>query len=217
MLESNFMKEKAAKMQIPAVWGIDTSYSQNFFQVGWRKGSTMVKLYQAHHKAGKYGFRYAFRRYYSMADSIELAVTAIPAHLASGMIYLLVGRSGDDLMRMLLLPKKGPPEIKELRVTLNQTLDELHSMPLPATIDRGNSEVVSDGVSLSTDEDNSETDEDNSETDEEESSDTRSEMAAMSADDDSTWGSDSEESSGTRLEVAAMATDGDRAEVSDSD
>ena len=105
ILESNLLKENAAKMQTPAVWGDVTSYDRNFFQVGWGEQSRMVEVHQ-------------------LLDNI-VAITAVPAHLASGAVYLLAGKSEDDLTRVLFLPKKGPPKIKCLRVTLNQILDEL--------------------------------------------------------------------------------------------
>ena len=113
VLESNLLKGNPAKMQTPAVWGENTSYDQRFFQVRWCEQSRMVKLYQA-------------RDDFAMLPLFGsgVAITAVPAHFASGAVYLLAGRSGDDLTRMLFLPKKGPPEIKNLRVTLNRILDE---------------------------------------------------------------------------------------------
>ena len=112
VLESNLLEGNPAKMQIPAVWGNNISYDQRSFQVRWCEQSRMVKLYEHYRKP-------------TLPRDPGVAITAVPAHLASGAVYLLAGRSGDDLTRMLFLPKKGPPEIKNLRVTLNQILDEL--------------------------------------------------------------------------------------------
>ena len=166
ILKSKLLEENAAKMQSPAVWGDNTSYNQLFFKVGWHEESTMVKLYQAHDQVESIGFRDFFGRYYATEVMVEVAITAIPAHLASGQVYLLVGKGGDDLTRMLFLPQKGPPEIKYLRVTLNQILAEL------ATRSEESDDTMTaydDTIGVS---------------DSEESSDTRSQEAAISADGD---------------------------------
>lgn len=143
----------------------------------------MVNLYQGR---SRYGNRMEFMSF--------VAITAIPAHLASGSFFLLVGKSGDDLTRMLFLPKKGPPEIKDLRVTLNQILDELaiRSAELEIKLalkgyptEEDASDISSEGVPVSVDEDGLGINE-------EESSDTRSEVAAMTADGDRPGGSDSD-------------------------
>ena len=125
ILKSNLLKESVAKMQIPAIWGKDTTYNQRFFEVGCREDLTMVKLYQALDHVRRSGLRDSARRGYLLEYRISVTITAIPAHLASGAVYLLVGKTGDDLTRMLFLPENGPPEIKDLRVTLNQMLNEL--------------------------------------------------------------------------------------------
>ena len=210
ILKSNLLKESVAKVQTPAVWGNNTSYNQRFFGVGWNEKLTMVTLYQAHDAVGRYGLRDTANEFYPSDYSISVAITAIPAHLASGRIYLLAGKSGDDLARMLFLPKKGPPEIKDLRVTLNQILDEL------ATRSAERQSAYSKSIGSTTEEDTSDigseealvyTDEDLLRANEEESSDTRSEVAAMSADDVIPGFSDSDESSDTRSQEAAMSAD----------
>ena len=89
----------------------------------------MVSLYQVLNHGDGSGRRDSAYKDSPPWDAIEVAITAIPAHLAAGAVYLLVGKRGDDLTRMLFLPKKGPPEIKYLRVTLNQMLDELATRP----------------------------------------------------------------------------------------
>ena len=169
VLKSNFLEEKTAKTQTPAVWGYHTSYNQRVYQVHWRGDSTMVRLYQGLDHVNRSGLRESILP----AFKLSVAITALPAYLASGEFYLLVDKSGDDLTRMLVLPRKGRPEIKNLRVTLNQILDELARRPLPAITekdasDRGSAEADEDELGLS----------------EEESSDKRSEVAQMPADED---------------------------------
>ncbi|KAK0506980.1 hypothetical protein JMJ35_010680 [Cladonia borealis] len=210
ILKSNALKENAAKMQTPAVWGGSTSYNQGFFRVDWREESTMVILYQALDQVDRFGFRHSANKFHPSGNTIEVAITAIPAHLAPGVVYLLVGKSGDDLTRMLLLPKKGPPEIKDLRVTLNQILDELATRPLPATTEEYASDTGSEIVPVSADEEGLGINE-------EESNHKVSQKAAMSADDDRLGFSHSEESRDTRSEVAGMSADDERPGVSDSD
>ena len=132
----------------------------------------MVKLYQTHAQVESIGFRDVFGRYYKTEATVEVAITAIPAHLASGQVYLLVGKGGDDLTRMLFLPKKGPPEIKYLHVTLNQILAELATRSLESDDKRSEETAMSahdDIIGVS---------------DSQESSDTRSQEAAISADGD---------------------------------
>ena len=124
-LKGKLLKENVANMQVPAVWGNNTSYNNRFFQVGWREESTMVKLYQALDQENEPGIRDSADVHRSSERTISVTITAIPAHLASGAVHLLVGKSGDDLTRILFLPRTRPPEIKYLRVTLNHMLDEL--------------------------------------------------------------------------------------------
>ena len=119
VLKSSLLEEKAAKTLTPAVWGYETSYNRRAYLLNWRWESTMVRLYQAVDYVDIIGPG-GSRTY-----QISLSITVVPAHLASGTFYLLVGKSGDDLTRVLFLPEKGSPEIKYLSVTLNQILDEL--------------------------------------------------------------------------------------------
>ena len=137
VLKSSLLEEKATKTQTPAVWGYHTSYNQRAYGLEWRRNSTMVRLYQALDYVDRIGLRG------SMEYPISVAITALPAYLASGEFYLLVGKSGDDLTRMLVLPRKGRPEIKNLRVTLNQILDELARRPLPAITEKDASDTGS--------------------------------------------------------------------------
>ena len=63
-------------------------------------------------------------------------ITVIPNHLASASMLLLSGKDGDDFVRILFLPdtdqeNPGPPEVKYLRVTLNQILAKLEE---PGTV-----------------------------------------------------------------------------------
>ena len=122
MLNSNFLKEKATKMRTPAVWGEEISYNGRFFIVGWCGEPTVVNMYQVFVCPGRNGF---WQSIGSAEVTISVAITAIPTHLATATNYLLPGETGDDLARILFLPAKGPPEIKYLRVTLNQLLEKL--------------------------------------------------------------------------------------------
>ena len=197
-------------MQTPAVWGNDTlwkndtSYNHRFFRVDW---STMVKLYQAPDQVDSTGFRRSAQRYVTPKQTVSVAITALPAYLAHAKaVYLLAGKSGDDLTRLLVLPRGGSPEVKYLRVTLNQILDELATRSAKANeslIEEDASDIESEEAWVTTDEDELDSELD-------ESSATRSEVHAMSADDDSPEIWDSEESSDRRSEVAEMSADDDR-------
>lgn len=124
-LDSTFLKIKQAKMQIPAVWGRETSYNGRLYKVGWRDEPTMVSLYQAIDRPHRDGFHDSCGLWLGADYTIAAAITAFPTHLAVAIVYLLADKTGDDLARMLFLPAKGPPEIKYLRVTLNQILAKL--------------------------------------------------------------------------------------------
>ena len=206
-------------MQKPAVWG-KTSYDHRFFQVGWGEMSTMVTLYEVFSYRDRDGFRDAGSVGTMRGHTYSIAITTIPAHLASGAFYLLGGKSGDDLIRLVMLPKKGPPEIKYLRVTLNQILDEwatrsaksqrAHRESKGWTIEEDACDIGSEEVPVSVDEDELDSELD-------ESSATRSEVSALSADNDRPAVSESEESSDTDSEVAAISADSDRPAVSESE
>ena len=195
ILESNILKENAAKMQTPAVWKVNTSYNQRFFEVSWRGMSTMVKIYQALDDVDSTGFRRSFHNYHATADHIEVAITAAPAYLASGAVHLLAGKSGDDLTRMLFLPWKRPPKIKCLRVALNQNLDELAIR----SAKRRRACLELKGYPTA-----------------EDASDIVSEEASVSTEEDG-LGFNEEERSETRLQEAAMSADKHKPGVSDSD
>ena len=125
MLSSIFLKRRQAKVQIPAVWGFGTSYNGRFYNVAWRGQPQIVKIYQTirlPYRTGYPGFGYS--RYYQKHE-IVVDITALPAHLAFAKPHLLAGKKKDDHVRILLLPKNGPPEIKYLHVTLNQILAKL--------------------------------------------------------------------------------------------
>lgn len=98
----------------------------------------MVYMLQAYDYIDASGFRDS-AMYYDRSGMISVTITAVPVHLAFAAVYLLVGKNGDDPTRMLFLPQKGPPEIKYLRVTLNQILNMLatrsakHPRLLPIT------------------------------------------------------------------------------------
>ena len=195
-LKSNLLKENAAKLQIPALWGDETSYNRSFFHVDWREESTTVKLYQALDQGDSTRFPRSAQRRPRLEHTISVAITAIPAHLASGAVYLLVGKSADDLTRMLFLPEKGSPEIKYLRVTLNQILDELatRSAELQASLEPSGYTTEEDASDIGSEEDSVSADEDGLDSQLEESSDTRSQEATMSAEEDK-LDSESEEGS----------------------
>lgn len=123
-LNSTFLEEKQAKKQTPAVWGGETSYNGRFYGVGWRDEPTMVNLYQAIDRPSRDGLRDSCICL-PAESTISVGITALPTHLASGKVCLLAGNNRDDLVRILFLPTKGPLEVKDLRVTLNQILDKL--------------------------------------------------------------------------------------------
>lgn len=129
----------------------------------------MVKMYQAIDRP-RNGFRDALNYHYVAEYTIATAITVFPSHLASAKTYLLAGKDGIDLARVLFLPETGPPEIKDLCVALNQILARLEeaarSVKVPSMF-YGGSEVGSD-----------------EESSDEESSDVESERAAMSAEED---------------------------------
>ena len=145
-----------------------------------------MKIYQALNHVDSSGLRDSAIIIRPPEFTVSVAITSIPAHLTSGAFYLLVGKSGDDLTRMLFLPKRGPPEIKYLRVTLNQILDELairSAKALQAYLERVEYRTEEDGSDTGSEEASISADEDELRLNEEESSDTRSQEAAMRADD----------------------------------
>ena len=104
----------------------------------------MVRLYQGLDHVNRSGLRESMLIKYPLAFKLSVAITALPAYLASGKFYLLVGKSGDDLTRMLVLPEKGSPKIKYLRVTLNQILDELARRRLLTVTEKDAGDIQAD-------------------------------------------------------------------------
>ena len=163
ILESSLLTENAARMQAPTVWRGKIYYNQRFFQVGLPENATMVNIYQSINYIDSSGLRGLARIDARSEFANPVAITAVPAHLASAAVCLLVGKSRDDLTRMLFLPEKGPPEIKDLRVTLNQILDELATRSakpqsaclkfIGSTTEEDTSDISSEGVPVSADED----------------------------------------------------------------
>ena len=121
-LNSNFLEKMRASIRVPEVWGRFTLYNGQFYTLGRRNGPAMVKMYLE----GKIpnGTRRHIAR--EIIPS-EINITVFPNHLASASMFLLSSKDGDDFVRILFLPdtdrgSSGPPEIKYLRVTLNQIL-----------------------------------------------------------------------------------------------
>ena len=130
MLESIYLGNREAKLQIPAVWDGETSYNGRFYIVGTcSENIPMVKMYQAIERTHEIGLRDSTNRWRKLQPTIVGKLTAFPSHLALADVYLLVGDNKDNLVRVLFLPlrgpEQGPPEIKHLRVTLNQILAKL--------------------------------------------------------------------------------------------
>ena len=117
-LHSNFLEKMRASIRLPAVWR-DTLYNGRLYTVGRCNGPAMVKMYLD-------------RKIPNAREIIpsEVNITVFPNHLASADMVLLSSEDGDDFVRILFLPdtdreNSGPPEIKFLRVTLNQILAKL--------------------------------------------------------------------------------------------
>ena len=120
MLSSIFLERRQAKVQTPAVWGFGTSYNGRFYTVGWGNDPKKVEIYQ------RLPCRIGYRGFgYSRKHEIVVDITALPTHLAFAKAHLLAGKKEDDHVRMLLLPKNGPPEIKYLHVTLSEVFAAL--------------------------------------------------------------------------------------------
>ena len=175
MLSSIFLERRQAKVQIPAVWGFGTSYNGRFYNVAWHRDPQWVKVYRNIRLPCRIDYRdLGYSRYYQKYQ-IVVDITALPAHLAFAEIQLLAGKEEDDHVRILLLPKNGPPEIKYLHVTLNQILAQLEEA---ARADESeiDSTSESEDAAISAEEDG--------DTTEEESSVLESEHAAISAEED---------------------------------
>lgn len=124
MLDSICLRKRQAKLQIPAVWDYKTSYNGRLYRVDEDRKSATIDLYQAFERTQWNGLHDSTHAYQAPDFTIAAKITAFPAHLASTYVCLLVGKCADDLVRVLFFPatEKGPPEIKHLRVTLNQIL-----------------------------------------------------------------------------------------------
>ena len=125
ILSSELLEKRQARMQMPTVWDWKTSHNGRFYEFDWRDEPTMIQLYQAIDPPHKDDLRDSLSFQRPAEQTIAVNITAFPSHLVFARPYLLVGKSGDDLVRVLFLPAKGPPEIKHLRVTMNQILAEL--------------------------------------------------------------------------------------------
>lgn len=127
MLDSTCLKKRQANLQIPAVWDFETSYNGRLYKVDEDRKSATVDLYQAFERSGRNGLHDSLYAYEAPEFTIAAKITAFPAHLAPAYVCLLVGKCADDLVRVLFFPYsgKGPPEIKHLRVTLNQILAKM--------------------------------------------------------------------------------------------
>ena len=125
MLSSIFLERRQAKVQTPAVWGSVTSYNGRIYNVCWLGNPQKVKLYQTIRLPCRIGYRdFGYSRYYHKHE-IVVDITALPTHLAFAEAHLLTGKKEDDHVRMLLLPKNGPPEIKYLHVTMSEVFAAL--------------------------------------------------------------------------------------------
>lgn len=124
-LESSVLQQKQAKMHVPAVWHRGTSYNRSFYDLNWPYEHRVIEMYEAVLRPRRCGLRDIFGTSPRSKHRTAVAITAFPDHLTTAEVHLLAGRSGDDPVRMLFLPEKGPPEVKYLRVTLNQILAKL--------------------------------------------------------------------------------------------
>ena len=175
MMNSILMEQEQAKMQMPAVWSLGTSYNRRFYEVGCRDMNIpMVTLYQAIERTHQDGLRDSIDARWGQQHTIAVQITAFPSHLASADVYLLVGKNEDDFVRILFLPelseREGLPEIKHLSVTMKQILAEMEeaARAVEPSIDRlfqeesaeaweeESSEVESEEAVVSADEDGSE-------------------------------------------------------------
>lgn len=127
MLDSPCLGKRQAKLQIPAIWEPRTSYDGRFYGVFRGQKGTTVDLIQINERTHPNGLRDGSFRY---SCTTKVKITALPSHLSFADLYLLVGKSADDLVRVLFLPEtgRGPPEIKHLRVTMNQILARLEEV-----------------------------------------------------------------------------------------
>lgn len=129
-LNSNFLEKVRAKIRVPAVWGPDTSYNGRFYSTDLYDGPATMKMFQYVKNLDRMGHRDTVHVHMRSNETIAVNITVFPTHLASAKKLLLAGKDGDDYARVLFLPdtlqeNSEPPEIKILRVTLNQILAKL--------------------------------------------------------------------------------------------
>ena len=103
----------------------------------------MLSLYQAIDHPRRDSLRDSVYTWQPAESTISVSITALPTHLASAAAHLLVCNNRDDPVRILFLPEKGPPEVKELRVTLNQMLERLEEAARLMQLRHGQYEVES--------------------------------------------------------------------------
>ena len=128
LLSSFYLSERQAETQIPAVWNWRTSYNGRLYSISTGDETTMIHLHQAIDRPHRNGLYDSLDTLRKPEHTITVNITVIPAHLVLADIYLLVGESGDGKIRILFLPTKGPPEIKHLRVTMNQILAKMEEI-----------------------------------------------------------------------------------------
>ena len=172
MMNNILTEQNQAKKLMPAVWRYQTSYNTRFYEVGCRHTNIpMVTLYQAIERTHPDGLRDPTYIQRDPEYTIAVPITAIPNHLISADLYLLVPESEDDFVRVLFLPGLGkrdsPPTIKHLRVTMKEILAEVEEIARAVDVrldllyreelregsGEEGSEVESEGFVMSADED----------------------------------------------------------------
>ena len=169
MMNSILMEQEQAKIQMPAVWSGEMSYNKRFYEVGCRDMNVpMVTLYQAIERTHPDGLRDSSHARRDPQQTVAVQITAFPSRLARSYACLLVGKNEDDFVRILFISEV--PEIKHLRVTMKQILakleeaaramepriDRLFEEEFAGTSEEESSEVESEEVAMSADEDGSE-------------------------------------------------------------
>ena len=121
-LSSVFLSKRQVGIQIPAVWGFLISYNGRFYHLSNLGEAAMIQLQRSITRPQNPEILSIRRK---PEYSVVANITVIPAHLIPARVCLLVGESGNDFVRILFVLKEGPPQIKHLRVTMNQILAEL--------------------------------------------------------------------------------------------
>ena len=127
MLNSIHLGKRRAEIQMPAIWVDLMSYNGRFYTLSHDINISVVTLDQAIDRTHRNGLRDCFDDRSQPEHRISIRITTFPNHLANTTPYLLLGKDEDDFVRVLFLPWKegSPPEIKQLRVTMNQILAKL--------------------------------------------------------------------------------------------